>query len=189
MQWFDLKPATLSDVLTFAGLVVTIVTLLAIFLQVRVASDQLRQNRDVEKARFLQDLMAQLLLGGELRKFWLRVDYGDFEFDAATFVGSDEELWLDALLYTYDYVGYLLKMNIITLEEVSLLGFSVSRLLEQSNAVQEYLAWLANDFKRLKMPGPPHPDARYLVERLRQHQETQKTGTAALARMAGRTAS
>lgn len=191
MPGFDSNSLKDADYIAIGAAVITFLTLLVLILQVQrakeqvhqteeqvqqakeqvqQAKEQVRQTREVERARFLQNLMNQLILDADFRKFWLRVDYWEFTINwdkggNPVFESRDEEFWLDGLLYIYDFVGYLLKGEIITIDEVKVIGFSPSRVLISNPEVKRYLAWLARDFAKEGIEERPHHYAHYLAER------------------------
>ena len=115
------------------------------------------------------DITERYFSNEEVRKFYYKLDYNQFDWTEKTFVGSDEERWLDHLVYTFDLVGQLVRMGAVTKKEVEILAFQASRVLNNVS-VKKYLRWLDGEYKSEGRPTPAHADARYLVETLSQKQ-------------------
>lgn len=162
---FNLE-VTLGDVLTLIGFTATGVGLF-------IALVQMKQNFKVQQAQFLLGITNVLFDDSNLRKFFYKIDYEKFKFDKNNlnkFKGSDEERWLDSLLYHYDSLGKMVRMKLIKLEEVEFLFFEVIQIF-RNREVNKYITWLeseydmhgtVNDTKRKR----PHDDARWLFEQI-----------------------
>jgi hypothetical protein len=148
----------IGDVLTLVGFTFTILGLV-------FAGFELRRNARVQKAQFLLDITERYFSDTDVRKFYYKLDYNKFTLDFNKLIGSDEERWLDSLLYTFDLIGRLVKMRAVTGKEVDVLAFQASRVLRNSEVVK-YLNWLDGEYEREGRPTPAHADARFLVETL-----------------------
>jgi hypothetical protein len=168
LQWNpEVKP---GDVLTLIGFFLTLVGL---FFAIR----QLRQNTRVQRAQFLMDTTERYFSDSEVRKFYYKLDYDKFTFKLDTFMGSDDERWLDSLLYTFDVIGRMVKMNALTANEVDILAFQASRVLKNSE-VKKYLDWLNGEYKKEGRPTPAHADALFLVETLFANNKLERSSAA-----------
>ena len=86
---------TVASIVIGVGLLFTVATLLLNFVQ-------LRRNWRVQKAQFLANITNDLFDDTDLRKFYYAIDYEKFNFAESKldeFKGSDQERYLDALLY------------------------------------------------------------------------------------------
>ena len=147
-----------GDLLTLLGFTFTIASLI-------FAGLQLRRNMATQRAQFLLDFTERYFSDSDVRKFFYKIDYGEFKLDFNQFIGSDEERWLDSLLYTFDVIGRMIKMRVVSVEEVDIIGFQASRVLRNPE-VKEYLKWLDGEHRGEGRSKRAHDDARYLVETL-----------------------
>jgi hypothetical protein len=98
----------------------------------------------------------------ELRTIYYRIDYEKFKFDDS-FSGSEEEPYVDRLIYFFDTVGWLVKKGRLTMDEVSLIAYQAQRVLRNPE-IQRYLEWLDGEHRNDGRPIPAHRDARELAE-------------------------
>jgi hypothetical protein len=145
-----------GDILILIGFVFTTAGLI-------FAGRGIQQNTRAQRAKFLLEFTERYFSDSDIRRFYYKIDYNQFEFDLQRFIGSDEERWLDSLIYTFDLIGYLLKMGVLSTREVSIIAFQASRALRNSE-VRKYLNWLDVEYKREGRPTPVHSDALYLVQ-------------------------
>jgi hypothetical protein len=165
LQW---NPSvTLADVLTVIGVTFT-------FIAVVAAVRGIRHNQAVERGRFLSEIMDRLFRDDNVRKFWYQLDYAQWRFDKNTFPGSEEERWLDHLLYQFALVGRLVKLKVISEEEVMAIGFEAARVLTDNSEVREYLEWLKEQYALTGQPSTPFPDAMYLAQLVKPHSSRPK---------------
>ncbi len=157
-----------GNLLTAVGFAGTIVSL-------SLTRKQMVRNGKTQRAQFVLNVIDKLFSDGDGRKFFYKVDYEKFQFSSTpeglkTFKGSDDERHLDALLYRYDSIGRMIRMNIIEMEDVEPFLFEIIQVLRNS-AVRDYIAWLESEFEKFGAVGAnrrarPHDDARWLVEQL-----------------------
>ena len=147
-----------SDLLTLGGWILTIIGLGFTALQIRRAAR-------TQRYQFLLTVTERYFGEKEVREFYYKLDYDKFTFDPKTFLGTEDERFLDGIIYNLDIIGRMLRMDGLSLREVSILGFQVSRVMGNSE-VQRYLAWLDGEYKREGRPTPAHDDARYLAKSL-----------------------
>jgi hypothetical protein len=145
-----------GDILILFGFIFTIAGLI---FTVR----EIGRNTRVQRAQFLLEITERYFGDPEVRKFYYKIDYDQFKFDREKFLGTDEERWLDSLIYTFDIIGYLLRIGVLSKEEVSILAFQASQVLRNSEVIK-YLKWLDDEYKGLDRPTPAHSDARYLAQ-------------------------
>jgi len=160
----------IGEVLALLGIFVAAISILYAGRQLGQNGQELQLTGRVARAQFLSDVTERYFSDKEMVEFFYRLDYPNldpiFEFDPATFPGSKEERLLDKLLYTYDLVGQLVQLEVLTFDEVRLFAFQASRVL-QNQEVQKYLAWLEIQYKKYGDPPlTPHEDALSLAEEL-----------------------
>ena len=167
LQW---KPdVTLGDVLTVVGFAFTLVSLI-------FAVREIRRNTLAQRTRFLLDFTERYFSDTDVRRFFYEIDYNRFRFYLTKFTGSDEERWLDSLLYTFDVIGRMIRTGAVTLDEVSIVAFQASRVLGNPE-VDKYLKWLDEEYEREGRPGPAHSDARYLMGAIKATTRTRRSKT------------
>lgn len=123
---------TINAVVLGIGLILTAATLLLNFVQ-------LRRNWRVQKAQFLANITNDLFDDTELRKFFYAIDYEKFSFSEAKieeFKGSDNERHLDALLYRYNLLGRLVRMNILQRSEIEFILFEMAQVFKNSEVAK-----------------------------------------------------
>jgi hypothetical protein len=160
--------AVIALVVAMVGAVVAVVTLI--------------RNSRVQKAQFIANLVKDLFQDGDLRKFYYKVDYEKFHFDpekVSDFKESEDERHLDALLYHYNTVGRLVRLGVISQDDVEFLLFEIVQVFKNSE-VEKYIAWLDSEFKKFGAYGysqrrRPVDDARWLLEQVGGQQEAKKT--------------
>lgn len=148
----------LGDVVSLLGFMATVVGLC-------FAVRQLRQSATEQRAQFLLSLTERYFADSDTRKFYYKIDYNDFVFDLGSFSGSDQERWLDQLIYTFDTIGHMVRIGAISSSEASIFAFQASRVLNNPE-VKKYLNWLDGEYKKEGRPTPSHSDSRYLVNTL-----------------------
>jgi len=149
---------SIGDLLTLVGFVFAVVSLI-------FAGVQLRRNTAIQRAQFLLDITDRYFRDSDVRRFFYKLDYRQFKLDFKHFIGSDEERWLDSLLYTFDIIGRMVKMKVVTREEVDVIAFQASRVLRNPE-VQKYLQWLDGEYQREGRTERAHDDARFLAKTL-----------------------
>lgn len=157
---------TTGSILLAIGLLITGTGLLLNFLQL------LRSWR-VQKAQFLSNITKDLFDEGDLRRFFYKIDYEKFVFDPEaldSFKGSDNERYLDSLLYRYNHLGSLVRMKILEIGEIEFLIFEIVQVFKNKE-VDKYISWLESEYKKHGSIGSnsrkrPYDDARWLIERL-----------------------
>ncbi len=134
---------------------------------------QLYRNWKIQKAQFLTTIIKDFFADDGLRRFFYKIDYGKFEFDEnkiEEFKHSDDERWLDTLLYRYDLLGRLVRMKLLALDDLEFLAFELSRVFNDEE-VNKYIKWLESEFEKygdFASNKRPHDDARWLIEKFRQ---------------------
>lgn len=149
---------SIVDILTLVGLLLTVLGL-------AFAGYEIRRSVLVQRAQFIMSITEQYFGDEDVRKFYYRLDYNEFVLDFGAFIGSDEERWLDSLLYTFDTVGRMVKMGAVSIKDVDLIAFQASRVLRNPE-VKKYLDWLDGEYANEDSRLPAHSDARYLIKKL-----------------------
>ena len=147
------------DIITTVGLIFTTAGLF-------FAAIQFRQNTRAQRALMLVEVTKWYFREDEVRRFFYDIEYGRFTFDRDQHEAirpTDEERWLDNLLYTYDMVGHLVKINGLSLEEAQILAYQALILINNPE-VQKYLDWLDELWSSMGRRERAHDDARYLAE-------------------------
>ena len=153
--------------------IIQIIGFFIAFVGIWIAIRQMNQTSKVNRTKFIYDLTNDLFHDDKLREFFYKIDYEKFNFDAndekslEKFKGSDEERWLDALLYRYDLIGKMVRTKVIDMDEVEYILFEVIQVFKNKD-VQKYLSWLDNEYDRHGSLGAskreiPHADFRWLA--------------------------
>ena len=100
-----------SDLLTLGGWILTTIGLGFTALQIRRAAR-------TQRYQFLLTVTERYFEEKEVREFYYKLNYDKFTFDPKTFLGTEDERLLDGIIY-----------NLLSLREVSILGFQVSRVM------------------------------------------------------------
>jgi hypothetical protein len=100
-----------GNVLTAVGFTGTIIGLI-------LTGKQMSRNGKTQRAQFILNVIDDLFSDNDGRKFFYKVDYGQFQFSSTAeglkaFRGSDDERHLDSLLYRCDSIGRMVRMRII----------------------------------------------------------------------------
>lgn len=143
------------------------------------AGCQLRDATKVRRAQFLLSATERYFLDAEVRKLYYDIDYGKFaiqfnkrgepttytrcEAEAKPFIGSDEERYLDGLLYTFDTIGRIVDIGALSMTEAKLFSFQARRVFGDSSVVR-LLAWLNRERERFGGEVPAHQAGRWLAE-------------------------
>lgn len=168
LQW---KPDVgIGDILTFLGLLATAAGLI-------FTAIQLRRGTQVQRAQFLLATTERYLPDSDVRRLYYDIDYGTFKLAFANaepttfqrgssspkpFIGSDEERWLDTLLYTFDVIGRVVELEALDVREARIFSFQAARVFKNHDVVQ-YLAWLDKERTRFGGDVPSHHAARRLA--------------------------
>lgn len=126
---------------------------------------QLRRGVRQERAQFLMELTERYFADNDVRKFYYELENGRFVFDTQKFAGSDQERWLDQLIYTFDVIGWAVKTKSLTPSEAEIFAFQALQVLKNVEVIK-YLVWLDEEYARQGRPVPAHKDAKFLVETL-----------------------
>jgi hypothetical protein len=154
LQW-DPK-VDLGNILTAAGFFLTAATVL-------FAAITLRGSVRVRRAEYLLKLTERYFKDADIRKFYYKIDWGNWRLEGTIGRGSDEERWLDSLLYSFDEIGHVLRLGVLDESDARLFAFQASRVL-QNEHVSNYLKMLDDDYRKEGL-NEAHSGARYLVSR------------------------
>jgi hypothetical protein len=144
----------LGNVLTGIGFLFTFATLL-------FAGLTLRKTARVQRAEYLLKLTERYFKNREVRAFYYALDWNTWTFDSNQLPLGKEERLLDALLYSFDEIGQVLRLGVLDKDQARIFAFQASRVLGNKQ-VKKYLSMLDADYKKEGL-GNAHPDARYLV--------------------------
>ena len=137
------------------------------------SSDALKEQINItirdQKMKSQGDLIKDLFDDSEIRKFYYRIDYNQFEFNTddsflEKFKGGDDERRLDSLLFKYNYIGKLVRNKYLEIDDINFLIFPMLQVYNNSS-VQKYLQWL--DSENLKWGDSQytrHGDFRWLMQ-------------------------
>ena len=89
------------------------------------------------------------------------------------FKGSDEERWLDAILYRYDVIGRMVRTNTIPLNDIEYVLFEIIQVYKNKDVIN-YLKWLDGEFAIHGKLGKnkrkrAHDDFRWLAEKIQKN--------------------
>jgi hypothetical protein len=150
-----------SDVLAVLALLITAGTVILLYRQVRIG---VVANR----ARFLFDLVHWYYGNVALRHLYYQLDWRKWKFEPDTFPMSDDEPSIDHLLTMLDMVGHLIELNVLSVQELSILRFDMIRVVENPEVIK-YLHWLDDECRSIGLPPESiFPNVRSLVRRVRQ---------------------
>jgi hypothetical protein len=153
-------------------------TFLAAAVGLILTAIQLRHGILVQRAQFLLDATKRYFADTHVRRLYYDVDYERFHITflngepntvqragqpAKPFVGSDEERWLDSLLYTFDVIGRIVELGALSASEVSIFAFQAARVFRNTD-IANLLRWLDKERDRFGGEVPAHRAARKLVE-------------------------
>ena len=133
-----------SDVLTVLAVATTAVTVVLLYRQARTV---VATNR----ARFLFDLLHWYFDNDKLRRLYYQLDWRKWKFDPDSFPMSEDEASIDHLMYLLDIVGHLLALKVIEVDELSIIRFDTTRVLENPEVIK-YLAWLDDECRSIGLP-------------------------------------
>jgi hypothetical protein len=120
-----------------------------------------KKGNEIESAKFVYELTIGFLESDRERAFFYKLDYQDFKFDPDAFALSEDELYLDRLLYKLAFVGTLLRKRLVTLDDIGSIRHIASRTLRNPE-VLKYLRYL----KQVQIPDhSSYADCVYLFER------------------------
>lgn len=113
--------------------------------QLRLVRANSAENSKATKARFVLDLNKWFNDDDKERAFFYRLDYTEddrtFRFDPDRFRHSEDERHLDSLLYKLNHVGTLLRLGLLTREDLGSISFIATQTLKNKD-VLKYLEWL-----------------------------------------------
>ncbi len=159
-----------GDVITFFGFLAAAVGLFCTAIQMRIGSR-------IHRAQFLLETTERYFADSDVRRLYYDIDYGHFKLDFANgnpstvkcgdrpakqFIGSDEERWLDSLLYTFDVIGRVAELGALSRTDARIFAFQAGRVFKNPEVVK-FLEWLDNERKRFGGDLPSHRAARKLV--------------------------
>jgi hypothetical protein len=147
-----------ENLLTFIGLILAAIGLL-------FTGIQINQNTKLQRARFITDVLEMYLNDKEIRKAFYQIDYGRFHFDSDKFILSEEEQWVDHLLFTLDLIGRIVDLGALNAKELDALTFEILRIMDNPE-IRKYLEWLASEYKGRTHVSPYH-NAQKLADQLR----------------------
>ncbi len=161
----------IGDVLTFLGFLAAAAGLV-------FTAIQIRRGAKTQRAQFLLETTERYFGDTEGRRLYYVIDYGTFKLDFENgnpkmvhrsgiakkpFIGSDEERWLDNLLYTLDVIGRIAELGALTRQEARIFAFQAARVFKNAD-VRSFLAWLDEERKRFGGEVPSHKAGRKLAD-------------------------
>jgi len=140
-----------------------------------IAFRQMTETSKVNRIKFIYDLTNDLFGDNKLREFFYKIDYDKFKFstkeeDLKKFKGSNEERWLDSILYRYDVIGRMVRSNVIPLKDLEYVLFEIVQVYKNKH-VKKYIKWLDGEFDEhgelgLNKRRRAHDDFRWLAEEI-----------------------
>lgn len=165
---------TIGNFLTFAGLIATAIGLL-------FTAWQLKNGIRIQRAQFLLQTSERYFKDADIRKLYYDIDYDRLEFRFSNgepnefsrnnqnfkpFFGSEEERFLDTLLYTFDVIARVAEIQAMSEKESQLYAFQAARVFRNKHIVH-YLGWLDNERERFGGEVPSHNAARIFVNKIK----------------------
>lgn len=142
---------------------------------IRFTYKQMEETSRVNRVKFIYDLTNDLFSDDKIREFFYKIDYEKFEFKLEDkkiekFKGSNEERWLDAILYRYDVIGRMVRTETIPLNDIEYVLFEIIQVYKNKD-VNNYLKWLDGEFDTHGKLGKnkrkrAHDDFRWLAEQV-----------------------
>jgi hypothetical protein len=130
--------------------------------QLAKTEDQIKEAALATRAQTLFAMHSLYFSEEEEHRFFYKLDWGTWKFDPKRFAKSNEEPWLDNILYKLDVLGRMVKIGALSRDDAGLLAFQAKRVLGNPQ-VQAYLNWLAQEYRNEDPTLVPHADARYLA--------------------------
>jgi len=164
-----------------AEILTALITAVGIFL----AYFELRRNTRIQRAQFLLETTERYFGESEARRLFYDIDYNSFklqfvngtpstvqrgEEDPKPFLGSDEERWLDSLLYTFDVIGRMVELKSLNVREADIFAFQAKRVLG-NHYVKAYVDWVNEERVKENIRIPAHQAAYRLVSRFDKRQD------------------
>ncbi len=138
-----------------------------------VAIGTLLHNARTNRSRFVIDITELFLKDEEVRKFWYRVNYEQWQFDLSNFRGSEEEQNIDTILYRFAIVGQLLRNQSISCRDLVNTYWIVRQFLVNEQ-IKEYMRFVVLDFWRIaRHTDLQWPDAMHLYREQTKYQVKQ----------------
>lgn len=173
LKWKD--EFGLSEILSLLTLLATIGGFGFAWRQLWHSAEAQRSQFQAQQAQFLMILTERYFADNDARKFYYALENGLFKFESGQysfdsselkkFGGSDQERWLDQLLYTFDVIGRVVRAGALTTTEAEIFAFQAKQVLDNEE-VKKYLEWLDVEYKTHNLPVPAHEAAKYLVKTL-----------------------
>lgn len=136
---------TLGQIIAASIALLGLVGVVFAYFQLRLAKVNSRETARSTKARFVLDLNKWFNEDEKEKAFFYRLDYSKsssaFTFKPEEFPHSEEERYLDTILYKLSHVGALLSSGVVTREDLTWVKFIAAATL-RNKQVQKYLEWL-----------------------------------------------
>ena len=155
----------LGDVTHLAGFLIASVSLL-------VATRSFRKNSRAQQVKALFDIMHQHFSSEDVRDLFDKLDMNKDNAKAYTFPGrydptDKDTATLGKLLYTFDVLGRMFRVGILTRTDLDVIAFRVWRTMDNAET-KKFLTYLDREYRGFGPPSirRPHDDARYLFEKI-----------------------
>lgn len=109
--------------------------------QAEASVQQAREAAAVQRGRFLLDVVNRYFDDPGMRRLYQKLDKGEFRFNLVDYVGSDDAEAVSRMLYTFDTMAHLVNLGVLSLEDVAIMGFRITRTLKDPE-ILEVLAWM-----------------------------------------------
>lgn len=162
MDWAELG----RTIQPWASLLGILLTTFAVFIAARSLRLTLRTNR----AKFAFDLTESFLKEDKIKSFWARLNYDvgpdAWVFDLSKFRHSEDEKYIDTILYKFMPIGHMIRSRVIVARDVNSLYF-MCRQVFHNLQVREYLRFVQIDtFMADGLVGLHFEDALYCYEQM-----------------------
>jgi len=154
-----IKPEiALRDIITVIGFVVTIVTILLTYKQIKVSVK-------TAKGTFIKDIMDRFTTDEGIRKVFYLIEYDEFKYPDNNFHGSEIEKEIDSLLYFLDTIGALVKLDLISLSDVEIMHYEIKRVYSNQE-IKKYFEFLDSWYEKNQLSERPFSNFRWLAENM-----------------------
>jgi hypothetical protein len=121
--------------------IVLIFSLILAFIGLMLNYFQMKKEFNKQKAEFLNNIFTEFYSDKDIKEAFYLIEYGEFNYDSGNFHGSELEKKIDKLLFYFDKIGKLYKMNVLTMKEISVLEYEMSRVLK-NRQIKNYCEFL-----------------------------------------------
>jgi hypothetical protein len=157
---------TPGDVMTFLAFLVAGISVFFLAQQIKASAKQANEAAAAQRGRFLLDVVNRYFDDPGMRRLYVKLDTKQFRFsDPVDYMGSPDAEAISRMLYTFDTIAHLVDLGVLSLEDVAIMGFRITRMLDDPE-IRKVLEWLDSDYLRQRGPSHSHGPARKLAQQL-----------------------